>query len=262
MASGYFNDGQTHVELGAHVHGVPAIQRSDLIFSPPGRSACVLDQGGGVLDVSVTGQRLRDNLGDAERYLHDLMLALACSEPGVLGWEDNRGHRCTFGDAVCVRAEGRVSAMRFAELRCTFACPEAVSQPEWGSVPDVPAAYDGTSTAQDYAANGLQIGAYPVSLRIAMTRAYPLRPVPRARGARSRGPVSGAVLRLTVHASHRQADGSLPAALVELERQIGPGFVALTGNGNSYPNCFLSAVRPVPTDGDHTTFEAEFVRRI
>ena len=95
-----------------------------------------------------------------------------------------------------------------------------------------------------------------------MTRNHPLRQIPRARGARTGGPSSAAQMRFIVTAHLLDRTHNLAAALEDLARQIGPEPVDLTGNGNTYEDVLLDVLRPVHTDMNHTSFEAEFVKRL
>ncbi len=255
---GYFHDGALHVELGEHVFATPSTRRLNLFLAPHGAPARLHGAGGGVQALRVTGQRLRANLGDAERYLLELFRALALSGPGTVGVEDEAGRRATFGGCLCVAATGEVRTLRFAEIALTFACPERAEQPAWDGVPATPASYPGTGTLQDYAAGGVPLGHHPTALRIEMRREAALREVPRARGARPAGPERGAGLRLTV-VSHALATGEhLADYLEELARGIGAGPVELTGNGNALGEGALEHVRAAHTDGRHTRLELEF----
>ncbi len=259
--SGYFKDGTISVELGEHAFWVPAGLRRNVTLDPIGRVARVLDSGGGTLELAVTGQALRANLGDAERYIYEHLRALAASDPGELGAEDHLARQVTAGQAVCVAASGEVHAFRFAEVRYEFAAPSASSAPAWSSVPSAPGTYAGTSTAQDYAVSGgIALGTHRSGMRIEMQRHHPLREIPRARGARARGPAGGAVIRFTV-SSHAVADGAehLARYLDDLRQQIGPRPVDLTANGNTYRGVLLEALRPRHTDSVHAEFEAEFL---
>ena len=158
MAGGYFDDGTVQVALGAHVFATPAARRSNLLMTPFCSPALALHVGGGVLELTVTGQTVRDNLGDAERYAAELLRALATSGPGALGVEDNLGRRSAFANSVCTGAVAEVRAFRFVEVKFDFACPEAPDDAAWGGLPDAPDAYAGTSTLQDYAAGGVALG--------------------------------------------------------------------------------------------------------
>jgi hypothetical protein len=211
-----------------------------------------------VLALRVTGQRLRANLGDAERYMLELFRALALSGPGTVGVEDETGRRATFGGCVCLRARGQVRAFRFAEMELDFACPERSEQPAWDGVPAPPLTYPGTDTLQDYSAGGVPLGHHPTALRVEMRRERPPREVPRARGARAGGPEAGARLGLTV-VSYALATGEhLADYLDELVRGIGPGPVELAGNGNVLGQGLLERVRAVHTDETQTRLELEF----
>ena len=261
MADGYFNDGTVNIELGEHVFVTPFGRRRNLILEPHDDSASVLASGGGVLGLEVTAQRVRSNLGDAERYVYEHLHSLATSDPGDLGHEDNRGHRSVFGDSVCVSAVGEVRACRFADVSLDFVSAEKSSEPAWGSVPAAPATYAGTSTLQDYAAGGVNLGVGGL-MRIEMHRAWPLREVPRARGARTTVPPRGAVMRFIVTAAWVAGIANLAADIEGLMRSIGPGEIDLTGNGNTFGNVLLEAMRPRHTDLKHTMVEFEFVKEI
>ena len=211
-----------------------------------------------MLDLAVTAQRLRANLGDAERYAYELLLALSGSDPGVLGIEDARAERATFAEAVCVGGVADVRACRFVDMRLDFVAPQSLSEPSWGSVPTTPAVYSGTSTAQNYEAGGVALGDWAVSMRIEMVRRYALRTVPRARGGRAVGPTSGAQIRFIVTGHVVCPSDAVPDRLRDLARSIGPGEIDLTANGNTYPNVILESLRPKHTDLTHTSFEAAF----
>jgi len=242
MAEGYFNDGTVNVELGAHVFATPTGRRSIVRLAPHSAPGRVHDSGGGILTLEVTAQRLRANLGDAERYIYERLRALATSGPGDLGCEDNRGYRHVFGDSVCVGGRGEVHGYRFVEMRLDFLTPEKQTEPAWGAVPAPPGTYAGTWTIQDYRAGGVSLGVGG-SMRIEMVRSYPLREIPRARGAREGEPESRAEMRFVVEASVVADASNLATELEDLARQIS-GEVYLTGNGNAYPGCILEGMRP------------------
>jgi len=261
MPGGYFDDAEVQVELGAHAFATPSAHRSNLLLAAHGVPAEPLGNGGGVLALSVTGQCLRENLGDAERYIVALLRTLAETGPGTLGVEDNLGRRTTFAGAVCVGAVGEVRAYRFVEVRYDFECPQAAASPPWGAVPPAPPSWPGTTTAQDYTAGGVPLG-IGGSMRVEMVRRFPVRPLPRARGARPSGPPAGAHLRFIVTAHLLAGQENMAAALEDLARQIGPGPVDLTANGNTHADVLLEALRPKHGDRAHTSFEAEFIQRL
>jgi hypothetical protein len=261
VAGGWFNDGTVNREVGAHVFWAPALARRNLRLTPAGIAALVLDDGGGILELDVTAQRLRANLGDAERYVYELLVALAGSAAGTFAYEDNLGFRAAFGQAVCTGGAGDVQGLCFADMRLDFATPEKAAEPAWGALPAPPGTYPGTATLQDYAAGGVPLGT-GVGMRIEMARSYPLRELPRARGSRSRGPQSSAVMRFIVSAHLVDRTQNISRALENLERQIGPRAVDLTANGNTYEDVVLESLRPQATDMNHTNFEAEFIQEL
>ena len=262
MAGGYFNDGLVSVEIGEHAFATPGAARRNLILDPHGQAAAVHDSGGGMISLDVTGQRLRENLGDAERYAYDLFVALALTDPGDLGVEDQLGHRATFAQAVCTGAAADVQAFRFADMRFEFLTPEKAAEPAWLAIPAAPATYPGTDTLLDYAAGGVALGTHPQGMSIEMARSYPLREIPRARGSRSRGPERGAIMRFIV-ASHAVASGlALARYLEDLARQIGPRPVDLTANGNTFADVVLDRLTPDHTDRRATRFTVELIQQL
>ncbi len=266
MAGGYFTDGVTSIEIGAHVFATPRTRRRSLAMDAAGLASAILDDGGGIGTLSVTGQRLRANLGDAERWMYEICLALATSGPGTVGFEDAWGSRATFGQAVCTRAAGAVQAWGpqgcFAEMSFEFLVPEKMTEPAWAEAPGAPPIYPGTDSSVTYEAGGVPIGTNPAGMAIEMVREFPLREVPRARGARSRGPARGAQIRFTV-ASHAVVAGThLAAYLAGVARDIGPRPVSVVANGVTYDGVILEGLTPKQTDRRATSFEAQFVQEI
>ncbi len=263
MGQGYFDDGKIAIELGEHVFATPGAVRRNASLTPHGEPAALFDSGGGVMGVHVTGQRLRANLGDAERYAYERLRALACSAPGTVAFEDNFAKRATFGESVCVDGLAEVRAYRFVDLSLQFGSPEKSSEP-WPSfpAPDAPDVYAGTGTLLDYAAGGVALGHHAEGMRIDMQRDYPLREIPRARGARARGPARGAAIRFIVRSYAAVSAQNLARYLEDLEREIGPRPVDLTGNGNTFAGVVLEDMRPVHTDRRHTAFEATFAMEV
>jgi len=261
VAEGYFNDGTVNVELGEHVFVTPTGARRNVALEPHDDPAVVLDSGGGTFELQVTGQRVRDNLGDAERYIYQLLLALATSEPGDLAHENNRGYRSVFGDSACVSGEGDVQGSRFADMRFDFASPEKSSEPAWGAVPATPGIYAGTSTLRNYAAGGVSLGTGG-EMRTEMYRAWPLREIPRARGSRTSVPPRGAVMKFLVRTAWPETTVNLARDLEDLMRTIGPRQVDLTANGNTYEDVVLAAMRPGHTDRKFTMVEFELLQQL
>jgi len=267
--SGYFDDGSTAVELGAATWASQSsVGRTLHRRTPPGRAARVHDAGGGVQEIRVQGGRLRDNRGDAERYAYELLTTLATSGHGTLGVRDLRGesssYRHTWSDAVCVDAAATIEAHRWVSLDLTFRAPTrpaATTTTTAGSwpAPDPPGTYSGTSTSQDYAAGGVDLGVGG-TMDLEMARSADLRTVPRARGAVPGAPWSGGSLRMVITAHARGLDQHLASRLAELERQIGATPVDLTGNGNTYADVVLERLSPDPTQWRSTAFSAEFIR--
>jgi len=264
MAEGYFDDGTTHIELGEHVFALPTGRRRNVRLDPHDQAARVLDSGGGVLELEVTAQRMRANLGDAERYAYEILRALALSDPGTLAYEDNRGYRHTWGRAVCTGGRAEIKAFRFVDMSLDFECPEKRCEPPWGSVPATPATWAGTATLQDYELRGGAVS--PLELDLAgvltleMSRSRALREIPRARGARASEPARGAEMRFLVEIARVADAENLATDIQDLIRDVGPRQVNLIANGNRYAGLLLESARPDPTDARHTMLELEFVQ--
>lgn len=267
MAGGYLRDGTVSAALGEHAFAVPDERRRLVLLTAHDIPAAVLDSGGGMVSLDVTGQALRANLGDAERWAYELLVALAGSGPGNLGIEDQLGNRATWAQAVCTGGAARVHAFAFADVEMEFEAPAAAGSPAWQAVPALPGTYVGTDTLLDYRvrdAGGAEVvlGQHAEGMRIEMSRDYPLREVPRARGARSRGPARGAVVRFTV-TSHAVASGAHLAALLDgLTRSIGARPLDLMANGNVYEDVVLESLSPRGTDFRATAFDVELVQQL
>lgn len=261
MAEGYFNDGVVDIELGEHVFALPTARRRNVAVRLYEDPAAVHDSGGGILHLEMTVQRDRANLGDAEAYIYNQLVALAESDAGDFGYEDNRGHRHVFGDVVCLSGRGEVRGQRFVDMRLNFACSEKSVEPAWGAVPAPPATYAGTDTLQDYRAGGVVLG-LAGEMKMSLIRKWPLRELPRARGSRTSTPYSGGAIYFSVAVGYVAGTTNLAMELENIERQIGPGPVALVANGYVYRGLVLEAMRPHHTDRKHTIVEFEFVQDI
>lgn len=261
MANGYFDDGATHIELGAHTVFVAGFGRNDLILAPHDAVGRVLDTGGGIVDVSVRGQRLRANMGDAEYYIYEILTCLARSEAGDIGSEDNRGERVVFGNSVCVGGAGNVHAYQFADIRMDFESPEKSSEAAWGSVPATAGIFAGSTTNQTYVAGGEDLGCGG-SMRIEMERDWPLRVIPRARGARTSVPYRGAVMLFNVRTLW-QADGDhITDDITDLVRAIGPRHVDLVANGMTYSDVLLRGAGMEGGDAKYAMVSFDFVQEV
>ncbi len=262
MTAGYFRNGTVDVALGEHASQTPSASRTNVRLAPARRAARIMDAGGGMLQLAVRAQAQRADVGDAERYVYELLRALAMAAPGELGCEDYRGFQATVARAVCIGAEGSVRADCIADVDCEFLAPTDDASPAWTSVPALPGPYGGTDSSMSYAAGGVALGTHGESMRVAMTRQFPVRPLPRARGARPWGPARNADIRLTVTAHALAESQHLADYLIALERQIGPRAVDLTANGNTYRGVVLSTLRARPTDKALTRFDAEFLMQV
>ena len=258
---GWLNDGTTAVEIGYNVWANPIEGRSNVVLAPQDLPAVVLDSGGGLVDLTVTGQRVRANLGDAERWIYQTLAAAMQLGPAALGVENYQGAYTTWSNAVCLGGKGSVEAAAFAQIEFDCQVGQLLTAPVWADPPDTDDVYSGTLTAMDYAAGGVALGDGD-SMKFEARRNYPVRPVPRARGARSVGPASGATMRLIVTGWIAAGSRYLPSLLTVLAREIGPGPVSLTANGNAYADCVLERLAPKSTPWRATNFEATFVQQI
>ena len=250
MAGGYFDDGTVQVALGAHVFATPAARRSNLLMTPFCSPALALHVGGGVLELTVTGQAVRDNLGDAERYAAELLRALATSGPGTLGVEDDLGRRAAFASSVCTGAVAEVRAFRFVEVQVRLRLPGGAGRRGLGRACPMrrtptpaprrcrttrPAAWRSASAAAcaSRCSGATRCGRCPA--RAAPARAAPERRPPAP--DRHRPPAGETT--------------TWPRRSEDLERSIGAGPVDLTANGNTYADVVLEcrapqARRPLP----------------
>ena len=274
MALGYFDDGNILIELGAHAFATPSGRRRNVSITPPNLHATILDSGGGVVELQVTGQRLRTNLGDAERYVYETFRALAGSGPGTLAVQDNRGHWAQFFNCVCTGAIGEVDAFRFATMRISFEAGETAGPTSTTTItpPPEPGFYMGTDTLQDYAAGTVDLG-IAGAMRIELVRQFASREIPRARGARtwtrarglsplSRSPLphSNSHIRFVIESDLSASHANLAEDLEDRLRQIGPRYFNLSANGNVYQGVLLENFRPQHTDRKVTGYVAEFVQ--
>jgi len=260
---GYFGNGTVNVELGHHVFGTHSGLRRGVTLTPHDAPAVLMESGGGVLEMTVTGQRLRANLGDAERYIYEMLAALATTDPGDLAFQDGRSFSSVYEDSVCVGGEGGVEGYAFAHVETDWLCPEtsAAGEGAWAGAPAAPATYAGTSTLQDYQAGGIALGDGG-SMRIELQRSGALREIPRARGSRATVPHSGAHVRFVITCTRIAPSSHLAEDLRDVLRSIGPGPVDLTGNGNTFPDVLLDRVRPTHTDMRYTEVEWTFLKEL
>jgi len=263
---GYFTDGVVDVELGQHVWAADSTLRNNVNLCAWCHYASLMDSGGGILTLEVGGQRCRANRGDAERYMFELFAALATSGAGTLGIEDERGYRAVYRYAACVGATGGVLAanedISLADMRFDFYTAEKSAEGAWGAVPAAPGPYGGTGTLQDYTAGGVALGDFPTEMRIEMRRNFPMRVIPRARGARARGPASCAQMAFSVTTALHEAVDSLPEAMSDLYRTLGPRAVALAGNGNTFDDVILDSASPEFSDRHHAGMTIQFLQEI
>lgn len=263
MTGGYFNDGDTYLELGQHVWISPSTARFIVQTRPLGDPAINMDSGGGAYDLIVGCQRLRANLGDAERWIYETLRSLAYTGPGELACEDYRDDRVIFSNVACVAGRGETHAFKFADVSLTFRGGESPTTPApaWDGVPATAGTYAGTDTLQDYAAGGRTLGR-GVSMALELTREYPYRVIPRARGARAAPPVRGAAIRFIVLFAMYEPAQNVMRALRTLEVDLSARPVDLTGNGNTFANVILESVEARHSDDQHTLCEATFVQTL
>lgn len=256
--AGYFED-TDKLDLGEHVFATPIGRRQVRRNSLPGQSAHVHAKGGGILRLEVTAQRLRENLGDAERWIYSRLASLLTAGPGLLAYEDAHGQAHAYDGCVLLGADAQVEAYRWATMTLDMACPETDAAATPGSMPPAPGAYSGTSTAQDYAAGGQDLGRGG-RLTLEASRSSMLREIPRARGARPSQPKSGGEIRLMVEGAVVASGQPVGETIESVARSIGAAEVTLSGNGNSYDTCVLEDVSPEHTDWRHTTLTFQFVQ--
>ena len=57
-------------------------------------------------------------------------------------------------------------------------------------------------------------------------------------------------------------NGALRTDIEDLTRTIGPRYVDLTGNGNTFEDVLLESVRPSTTDAKHPLVTFEFTKQL
>lgn len=256
--SGYFSSSGTTVEIGQRASGAGGGRHRVVRRSRPGAGA-VHDSGGGVLEWELQSMRVRDNLGDAERWAYEVLSALIQAEPGEVGWEDGRGGRSVRSDALLVSGEATVSAYRVAELSLDWQAAQQSSTPSWSGAPAAPGTYAYTHTDQDYVAGGESLGTAG-SMTLEAYRSGDLREVPRARGSRRGMQLRDAEMRLIVEADLMVGTAHLADAADQVARAIGTRPVSLGANGVWYTECVLSGWSPEQTTRRSTRVRWEFVQ--
>ncbi|HOX38747.1 MAG TPA: hypothetical protein PL033_12225 [Candidatus Brocadiia bacterium] len=253
MAGGYVTDGETLIGLGDYAFAAPDYSGGPLAVE----SAAEVDlryclRGGDAQLLRVQCEAIRANAGDAERWLIEKLLAL--SETGIadVGIEDYAGGRVVFSGCWFVGGSGRVEANSEAKLLLRFIRPAhdlSVSDNAWESIPAEAETYEGTTTGNLYLANGIQLGDY-ATMKVEAARRTTLKRVPRCNGARIAPLIAGRRIRFTLDCVHSRAGSrtEIEAYLRDIHKGIGPGPVALAGNGNSWSDCRLERIASTPND--------------
>lgn len=259
MQGYYKTSNGTKTDLGQHVFATPGVQRGMADVRLPGHPTRWHAQDGGVMQLEVTAQRQRSNLGDAEWWAYSRLRELVLAQKGLLAVSDALGNEHAFADAVMVSAEARVDAYELATLTLDMQCGESSSDAAYGTPPIEPATRAGTSTSQDYTANGVSLGVGG-KMQFEAYRDTRIRPIPRARGARVSLPKAGGEMRIIITAD-LVADGSNIADQVEaLARSISGQTLTISANGNEYTECLLADVRSQHTDWRNTTLDWTFLQ--
>lgn len=256
---GYYETEGTKVDLGQHVFATPGVQREMADARQPGHPTRWHPQGGGVMQLEVTAQRQRANLGDAEWWAYSRLRELALADKGLLAVSDALGNEHAFEAAVMVSAEARVDAYELATLTLDMQCGESSSDASYGSAPSEPAERTGATTSQDYTAGGVDLGVGG-KMELEAYRNTRIRPIPRARGARVSLPESGGEMRLIITADLVAEGANLADEVESLARSISGQTITVSANGNEYTDCLLADVRSKHTDWRNTTLDWTFVQ--
>jgi len=269
--SGYFTGTDPDIGLGDYAYGNADLASDLIVLGPSLDVSTILVCHGGIQAVNVQCYCHRTNLGDAEWWLTQKLVALASSTVGVLAVEDNLDRPVVWDDALFVRGTGVVEAFEMGVLSLDFVAPERASQPgfgspetgteteTWSGAPAEPDEYADRTFLQDYEANGQTLGVGPL-LSIGVDRRAALRVVPRCSGARFSPEPAEAGMTLEIVADLISDTEHWQVMLEDLVRDIGTGAFDLTGNGNTWGQCRLRGARPEQTDAFSTTVTYTFAR--
>ncbi len=256
---GYYDTSTDKVDLGQHVFATPGVQRQMADRRLPDHPTRWHPQGGGVINLEVTAQRQRDNLGDAEWWAYSRLRDLVLADKGTLAVSDALGNEHAFGDAVMASAEARVDAYELATLTLDMQCGESSSDAAYGTPPSEPATRAGTSTSQDYTAGGVSLGVGG-KMELEAYRDTRIRSIPRSRGARVSPPKTGGEMRLMITADLVAGGTNVADDAEALARSISDQSLTVAANGNVYTECVLADVSSEHTDWRNTTLTWTFVQ--
>jgi len=255
MGRGYFDDGVSVIGIEDHAFpacewtGEPHVHERDWKSLGPR----MLESGRGRFVVRVNCAAERHNRGDGEWYVYQKLLSFARSGEGTLALADDAGHHFTKASLWWIAGSGRMVSDTIAEYQLVFAGGEkerTAPAPAWDAtkLQDPPAEYAGRSTVMSFDANGYRLGNLNgggAALEIQMTRAFTFHALPPAYGLRIVDRKKGLNVMLTVNVpwAGDTHNDLIQTVADEILRNVTTGPVLLTGNGNTYTNCYLLGVR-------------------
>jgi len=213
--------------------------------------------------VRVIGGVLRHNRGDAEWYLYTKLRALGKTGPGELAVNDLVWPRAMF-----VSGTGEISMSSatgcWVEYRYEFeiGLPQDTANPSPAyTAPAEPAEYEGRSNAGSFIYNGINLGDAPAYLVPRVRREVLAREIPRCFGVRYKNIKHGREIKLVVRCIlHRETRAALEDVLRDTAYDLGDGAATLTGNGNTYPNCYITELHSAGHDAKFDEFTVTFVQ--
>lgn len=199
----------------------------------------LFDVGGESQTLRVVGEADRHNLGDAEWYLYQKLLALGASTTGTLTVNGKAYGNCAF-----VQGSGEIGGHEWVTYRYNFLQGDN-SSGDVGTPGAAPAEYAARTSAGSYTMSGTALGAHARISEMTVSRELITKHLGRGRGVRIKDVAySRAVnLSLTCWKSYSTTRADLEDYLVSLYHTLGSVDGSLVGNGNTFTNCHVVGIR-------------------
>lgn len=260
MSSGTFvYAGPTQIDLDGDCFLMPDVAAPVATHKPTIQvGEALFDIGGESQTLHVVGECQRHNLGDAEWYLYQKLLALGQSTTGALTVNGQAYGNCAFQSG-----SGEIAGHTWVSYRHEFLQGDNSSGAA-GTAAAMVAEYGGRSSAGAFTFGGTALGDHAQITEVRVSRSLIVKHLGRGRGVRIKdlATARSVTLNLKCWKSHTTR-AALEAYLLGLEQTLGSCDGSLVGNGNTFSNCHLRAIR---TDGSRddlgTYFTAEIVQEV
>jgi len=250
MSGVYADDGTTKLYLGDYgVARADHALESGANVSAVYRYVRAFQSGMNTQMIQVETHDTRANRGDVEKYGAELLRGLAImSDPITIGVEDGAGNHVVYGGCRFIGGETRALAHTEALAHLRFrrsALAAASDEPAFDSLASKPSEYPGTATGYRFEANAVECGSW-AALSCAVQRPYREIRIPRCDGVRFVNDASGAEFTLSLDCRHQVVANRAGKEeyLRDLQYGIGTGPVTVTGNGNTWSDCYLQGITP------------------